>query len=545
VPASPRPPARRRPLIRAGWGRCAVRHATAALLLSALGAPAWSFGFDDVAEKARQLAATPYTATAENLPQELKDLSYDQYRDIRYNPQRALWRAQALPFELMFFHLGKFQRQPVAINEIVDGTVQHLAFDRQNFDYGHNTLHPENWGDLGYAGFRVHTTLNSPDYKDELAVFLGASYFRALGKGQRYGLSARGLAIDTTGPGAEEFPRFVEFWVERPAPQAASVVIHALLDSPRVTGAYRFTLQPGTETVFDVQARLFLRAGVTTLGLAPLTSMFRHGENQPHPDDFRPEVHDSDGLMIATGGAVGGAVGDAGGNAPGDAAGGGEWLWRPLVNPAHPLVTSFAVRQLQGFGLMQRDRNFASYEDTEARYETRPSAWVTPVGNWGPGRVELMQLPTPDESNDNIVAYWVPDAVPAPGQPIDFAYRLHWQGDEQQRPPSGWTVQSRRGSGYIEPGTPVDPRDVQFVVDFDGPGLRALAPDAAVEAVVTAGANATVLERNAYRNPATGTWRMTLRIKRLASPQPVELRAFLQTHDHTLTETWTTILPTD
>jgi glucans biosynthesis protein len=498
-------------------------------LLLALTGRAWGFGFDDVAEKARLLAAAPYLATPESLPQELKDLNYDQYRDIRYNPQRALWRAEALPFELMFFHLGKFQKQPVAIHEIVGPDVRHLAFDRQNFDYGHNTVKPERWGDLGYAGFRVHTALNSPAYKDELAVFLGASYFRALGQGQRYGLSARGLAIDTTGPGPEEFPRFVEFWIERPAPLARTLVIHALLDSPRAAGAYRFTLQPGTETVFDVQARLYLRAGVTTLGLAPLTSMFRHGENQPRPDDFRPEVHDSDGLMIATG----------------DGTGGGEWLWRPLVNPARPLVTSFAVRELRGFGLMQRDRNFASYEDTEARYETRPSAWITPQGNWGPGRVELMQLPTPDESNDNVVAYWVPDSVPAPGQPINFAYRLHWQGDEQQHPPSGWTVQSRRGNGFIEPGTQVDPRDVQFVVDFDGPGLRGLPPDAAVEAVVSAGTNATVLDRNAYRNPATGAWRMTLHIKRLASPQPVELRAFLQSHDHTLTETWTTILPTD
>jgi glucans biosynthesis protein len=514
----------------AGYWPLAAGLLVTAVLTLAPATRAFAFGFDDVAEKARLLAAAPYVATPEHLPQELKDLSYDQYRDIRYNPERAIWHAEALPFELMFFHLGKFQTQPVALNEVIGQEVRHIAFDRNNFNYGHNTLHPETWGDLGYAGFRVHTALNSPDYKDELAVFLGASYFRALGQGQHYGLSARGLAIDTPGPGPEEFPRFVEFWIERPGPSATELVIHALLDSPRATGAYRFAVHPGVDTVFDVQARIFLRAGVTTLGLAPLTSMFRHGENQPHADDFRPEVHDSDGLMIATGGVDGAE---------------GEWLWRPLVNPARPLVTSFAVKDLQGFGLMQRDRNFASYEDTEARYEKRPSAWVTPVGNWGPGRVELMQLPTPDESNDNIVAYWVPDALPQPGHPLEFAYQLHWQGDAQQRPPSGWTVQSRRGNGYVEHGTVVDPRDVQFVIDFDGPGLRALPADAVVEPVLSASPNATILERNAYRNPATGAWRMTLRIKRLASTEPVELRAHLQSHDHTLTETWTTILPTD
>jgi glucans biosynthesis protein len=490
-------------------------------------ARAAAFGFDDVAERARQLATRPHAAASINLPAELKNLSYDQYRDIRFNPQKALWRKDGLPFELAFFHLGKFQTQSVAINE-VDGsdTVRHIAFDRQDFDYGKNTLSPQNWGDLGFAGFRVHYALNNPAYKDELVVFLGASYLRALGKGQHYGLSARGLGIDTVGGEAgkgEEFPRFTEFWIERPAPQASTLVIHALLDSPRATGAYRFTLRPGDETVVDVQARLFLRAGVATLGLAPLTSMFQHGENQPRPGDFRPEVHDSDGLMVATGD--------------------GEWLWRPLVNPKQMLVTSFAMRELKGFGLMQRDRAYASYEDTEAQYEHRPSAWVEPQGGWGPGRVELMQLPTPDETNDNVVAYWVPERVPAPGQPLDFAYRLHWQGELQQRPPSGWAVQSRRGFGFVPQGQARDPNEVQYVVDFDGPALRALPADAVVQAVVSAGANARIVERNAYRNAATGTWRMTVRLTRLQPSLPAELRAFLQTGDHALTETWTTILP--
>jgi glucans biosynthesis protein len=489
--------------------------------------PASAFGFDDVAEQARARAVRPYAVEPFDLPQALKDLSYDQYRDIRFDPARALWRPEALPFELMFFHLGKFQTQPVAINEVTAGSVRRIAFDRNDFDYGKNRLTPQDWGDLGLAGLRVHTALNSADYKDELAVFLGASYFRVLGQGQRYGLSARGLAIDTVGGEAEEFPRFVEFWIERPAAQAKALVMYALLDSPRAAGAYRFALQPGEETVVDVRARLYLRAGVATLGLAPLTSMFDHGENQPRPGDFRPEVHDSDGLMIASV----------------DAAGNDEWLWRPLINPPQALATSFATRRLKGFGLMQRDRNFASYEDTEARYEHRPSCWITPEGDWGPGRVELLQLPTPDETNDNIVAYWVPEPAPAPGEPLDFAYRMHWQGDRQQRPPGGWTVQSRRGHGFVEPGTHPDPAEVQFVVDFDGPALRALAADAPVRAVVSAAASARIDEQNAYRNPATGTWRMTVRAHRLQPAQPIELRAFLQSGGDALTETWTTIIP--
>jgi glucans biosynthesis protein len=261
--------------------------------------------------------------------------------------------------------------------------------------------------------------------------------------------------------------------------------------------------------------------------------MFFFGENQPRPGDFRPEVHDSDGLMIATD----------------DGKGGGEWLWRPLQNPASPLATSFAMTSLKGFGLMQRDRAFGSYEDTEARYELRPSAWVTPLGDWGAGRVELLQFATPDETHDNVAAYWVPEKLPAPGQSLDLAYQIAWQGKNQQRPPNGWVTQSRRGTGYSKLGTEALSRQIQFVIDFAGPALDALPENAPVRAVATASANGRVLESLAYKNPATGAWRMTLRVQRLDSTgpaQPIELRAFLQHHDttttHTLSETWTNLI---
>lgn len=480
-----------------------------------------AFGFDDVARQAQALAARPHVASSFKLPSELKDLSYDQYRDIRFKPAQSMWRAEALPFELAFFHLGKFQTAPVRINEVTPAGVRHITFDPKSFDYGKNKLSPQKWGDLGFAGFRVHYALNNAAYKDELVVFLGASYFRALGKQQHYGLSARGLAIDTVGGKGEEFPRFTEFWIERPTKDATQLVIHALLDSPRATGAYQFTLRPGDSTVADVRSKLFLRAGVATLGIAPLTSMFQHGENQPRPGEFRPEVHDSDGLMVATGE--------------------GEWLWRPLINPNRPLVTSFAMKEVKGFGLMQRDRSFASYEDVEASYERRPSTWIVPKGNWGPGRVELYQMPTPDETNDNVVAYWVPDTVPQPGQPIEFAYQMQFQGERQQRPPTGWTVQSRVGRGFAE--VPAD--EVQYHVDFTGPALDALPEGAAVKPVVSVGSNGKVVETNAYRIPANGAWRMSLRVKRVDPRQPVELRAFLQSSTHALTETWTSIIQPD
>jgi glucans biosynthesis protein len=493
--------------------------ACASLLLLLGSRSVFSFGFEDVASQAQSQAQRPYHSVSRKPPAELAALSYDQYRDIRFRPDHALWRADKLPFELMFFHLGKFQTEPVRINEITANGVQHIRYRTADFDYGKNKLSPEKWGDLGFAGFRAHYPFTNSGYKDELVVFLGASYFRALGAGQRYGLSARGLAIDTVGGQGEEFPRFSEFWIVRPPANAKSLTVFALLDSPRASGAYQFDVEPGAQTVMNVRARLFLRGSVATLGIAPLTSMFFFGENQPHRTDFRPEVHDSDGLMVATGE--------------------GEWIWRPLLNPKQTLATSFAMRQLRGFGLMQRDRAFASYEDPEASYELRPSAWLEPVGSWGPGRVELVQLNTPDETNDNIVAYWVPEKLPPAGQPLDFAYRLHWQGTQMQRPPGAWVVQTRAGRGFAE----LAADEQQFIVDFSGPSLTALRANAAVKAVVSAPSNGQVIESNVYRLEGTGAWRMAVRVKQTNPAQPTELRGFLQSGDDVLTETWSNIAP--
>jgi periplasmic glucans biosynthesis protein len=491
------------------------------ILLVALHAGvASAFDFDDVAELAQLQARQAYRSSSRKAPAQLQALSYDQYRDIRFRPDRAVWRAEKLPFELMFFHLGKFQKESVRIDEVnADGT-RHLPYRASDFNFGKNKLSPQSWGDLGFGGFRAHYPLNGGAYKDELVVFLGASYFRALGASQRYGLSARGLAIDTVGGQGEEFPAFTRFWVVKPAPDATTLTLYALLDSPRATGAYRFDVHPGAETVMDVRGRIFLRASVATLGIAPLTSMFFFGENQPHRTDFRPEVHDSDGLMVATGD--------------------GEWIWRPLLNPRQTLTTSFSMQTLRGFGLMQRDRDFRNYEDSEARYELRPSAWVEPTGTWAPGRVELMQLNTLDETNDNIVAYWVPRDPPPPGQPLDFTYRLHWQGQQQeQHPPGAWVLQSRAGRGYAE----LAEDEQQYVVDFAGPSLTALAADATVKAVVSAPANGQVRESNAYRVDATGAWRMTVIVKQINRNEPTELRGFLQNGNDVLTETWSNILP--
>jgi glucans biosynthesis protein len=485
-------------------------------------ASAQAFGFNDVAQKAEQLAAAPYKKPDNKLPDELQNLDYDKYRDIRFKPEKSWWRSANLPFELTFFHQGWHYYEPVKLNEITPQGVAEMRLNPADWDYGANKFSFKDWKDVGYAGFRVHYPINAPQYKDEVLVFLGASYFRALGKGQLYGLSARGLAVDTAMSSGEEFPRFVEFWLERPTMFQRHLVIYALLDSPRVTGAYRFVVTPGAQTTVDVASRLFLRDSVGKIGIAPLTSMLYFGENQSRPpNDYRPEVHDSDGLQMH------------GGN--------DEWLWRPLVNPKRLVSTSFATINPRGFGLMQRDRDFGHYEDLEARYERRPSAWIEPRGNWGPGRVELVQIPSPDETNDNIVAYWVPDAPLKPRTPYQFDYRIAWQLDNETRPPSAWVVQTRRGGSF----TRHPDGSIGLLLDFDGPALRKLDKNAKLEAVVSLDANAQLVENTLYQNTVTGGWRQSIRVKRIDNDKPIEMRSYLRSNNTAISETWSYLLPPD
>ena len=498
-----------------------VRLTVLALAVLCWNRPALGFTLDDVAARAALLAASPFKQPNSNLPDEVKKLTYDQHRDIRFSPEKALWRQAQLRFEIMFFHQGWYFDQPVRINEVTPRGVREIAFDPDDFDYGKNKIDRSRLKGLGFAGFRVHFPVNTR-YYDETLAFLGASYFRALGREQRYGISARGLAIDTARTTGEEFPRFVEFWIQRPRPTASELTIFALLDSPRAAGAYRVILKPGVTTVLEVSAKLFLRDNVGTLGVAPLTSMFFFGANQrATKDDYRPQVHDSDGLLI---------------HSSSD-----EWIWRPLLSPKRLLVTSFALTNPLGFGLMQRERRFDQYQDLEARYDLRPSAWVEPQGAWGPGHVELVQIPLPDETNDNIVAYWVPDHAPKPREPVEYDYRILWQRLSETRPPLAWVTQTLRGKGYTR--SPDD--SIEFHIDFAGPVLEQVPRDAQVEPVLWIDSNGRIVEQNTIRNELTGGRRVVVRLHRNDSGKPVELRAQLRSGRQVLTETWSYILPPD
>jgi periplasmic glucans biosynthesis protein len=476
--------------------------------------------FAEIAGRARQLAEAPYQRPAPALPKELQALDYDQYWNIRYRTERSLWRGAKLPFEISFLPLGMYYDLPVKIHEASPEGMQEIKFDPEAFDFSAAKLDPGLWRNLGLAGFRVRHAGSPAEPREEVLTFLGASYFRALGKGQYYGTYGRGLAINTAVSTGEEFPRFVEFWIERPGPAAKELVIYALLDSASATGAYRFVLRPGQETGVDVTARVFLRQGVAKLGLAPLSSMFLFGTHQrPGGDDYRPQVHNADGLSVYSGS--------------------GEWLWRPLVNPRRLLVTSFATTNPLGFGLMQRERAFGEYQDLEARFDLRPSVWIEPKGQWGAGRVELVQIPVPDETNSNIIAYWVPDRQPQPKEPLDFEYRMLWQHEPDVRPPTAWVAQTLRGRGY----TRNPDNTFGFVIDFVGPALKKLPADAKVEGVAWADGNGELVQHYTYRNAVSGGWRTVLRLRRLDEAKPVEMRVFLRSGSTGLSETWSYVLP--
>ena len=369
-----------------------------------------AFIASDVDEMAEELSRHPFLRPSYTPPTSLNNFGYDEYRDIRFRPERAAWASKnASIMSLQFFLASFIYKDAIDVFLVEDGQSQRMEASRDLFEFGLSDGKVPPTGDFAFSGFRVHGALNRPDVNDEIAAFNGASYFRALGRGHSYGLSARGLAINTVGKGPEEFPRFRAFWVEKPRADAL-LSFHALLDGPSTTGSYHFVLRPGPETLIDVQVSLFPRRSLEHVGLAPLTSMFLFDSRNRHNfRDFRLAVHDSNGLAIKTAG--------------------GEHLWRPLLNPNTVQTSFYEVDNPRGFGLVQRQRVFDQFQDLEARYEARPSAWVEPLGEWGSGTVELLELPIGAEWGDNIVAYWRPaQALPA-FQRYNYGYRLHWCDD--------------------------------------------------------------------------------------------------------------------
>ncbi|MDB5593105.1 MAG: opgD [Hyphomicrobiales bacterium] len=480
--------------------------------------PTSRFGFDEVQRRARELAAAPYQS-APALPEALQKLEFDAWRDIRFKQDKFFLGANNGPFRLQTFHLGHLYRRPVTVNIIRDGIATPIPYSASLFDYGRTKFEKPLPVNLGFAGFRLHYPLNDPKVYDEVIAFLGASYFRFLGRGQRYGISARGVAVNAGGE-PEEFPHFHEVWVETPDQNADRCVIYALLDGESLTGAYRFELAPGVDSVLDVSVVLYPRRAIPKLGISPLTSMFFVGENDRRfTGDYRPELHDSDGLLIHSGT--------------------GEWIWRPLRNPTKPEISAFMDKDIRGFGLVQRDRAFEHYQDLDLNYEQRPSYWVEPREGWGEGRIELVELPTSDESNDNIVASWVPNAPVEPGKPVSLSYRIVSSLDLRRLSPNARVINTyqtqARALGSQEP---VMAGSRRFIVDFAAGELRYFQAEPNLVELVPTTTNGKITRSFLVPNPQTGGFRAALDIA-LEPGQSTDLRAFLRSGTRTLTETWT------
>lgn len=472
--------------------------------------PEGPFDASLVRRMAQELSQKPYKAPDAKLPPELADIDYDAYRSIRFKKDAALWAADKDSFfKVEFFHLGFLYKERVALYEVDNGTSRAIRYSPDMFTFEGKAKAPAPDAGLGFAGFRLHAPFVKADYADELCAFVGASYFRAVAKGQGYGLSARGLALNTAEPAGEEFPLFRAFWLEKPAPGAKSIVLHALLDSESVASAFRFTIRPGDETVFDVESISYPRKDIAVMGIAPLTSMFMFDAvNRAKVDDYRPEVHDSEGFALLTSK--------------------GEQIWRPLANPVDLQTSLFTDTNPRGFGLLQRKRSFYDYQDLEARYGLRPSLWVEPIGNWGEGGVELVEIPSPREVHDNIVAFWRPkNPLKAKGE-YGFVYRLHWCWSPPGKLPVAEIANTHGGLAWNQ-------KSRLFVIDFEGEALKPLGTDGKPD--IDIGASKGKIENPvALYNAETKGWRLSFEL--VPDGKLAEMHARLMSNGQPLTETW-------
>jgi glucans biosynthesis protein len=468
--------------------------------------PTHPFNRQWLEERAKELASQDYVE--EKLPADspLNNLGYDDYRKIQFQRGASIWSREDRNFRLSPMHPGFLFKTPVKLNLVVGGVSRRILYTSEIFDYDEEQKAAKDTQAPGYSGFKLTTPINKAGVWDEFLVFQGGTYFRALGKGNWYGLSARGLAVNTAKPSGEEFPAFTEFWIERPKEQATTLVIHALMESPSLTGAFTFIATPGEKTVIEVKSTLYPRRNITAFGIAPLTSMYLFNDlNRNRFDDFRPAVHDSDGLFMINSR--------------------NERIWRPLSNPRNLQVSVFKDKSMKGFGLFQRHRQFTDFDDIEAHYESRPSAWVEPIGSWGAGHVELVEIPTKSEIHDNIVAFWQPSEALEAQKPYSFNYKVLWDSvfDVEDQP--GRIVSGASGRTLGNENA----RD--FVIDYNAAKLP---DDLVVNAIASTGKIIGTVQKFI---PQTGLYRVVVKFEP-GSEDMSELRVSLSTKGKAWGETW-------
>jgi len=472
-----------------------------------MAAPTPEFDFEDVRQKAKRLSEQDYDGR-DDLAKSAAELNYDQYRRIQNRPASTIWPESANGFRVLLDPRGYLFTREVRINLVEEGDPKLRRYAASEFDFQDLPLSEKIKGSLGYAGFRVLTVLNQAGKFDELVSFKGASFFRALGAGTVYGASARGLSIGTASAEGEEFPYFTEFWLVKPTSASPAITVYALMDGESVTGAFEFRITPGPETRIEVSAAFFPRREITSVGISPLTSMyfFSPHDLRKEAEDFRPAVHDSEGLQIRMKN--------------------GEWVWRPLVNPQSLQISVLATELPRGFGLIQRKRDLAAYADVEAEYHHRPNVWVQPTSNWGDGHLALVEIPTANEYNDNVVVFWKPEAAWQPGRAYDLSYNMRWS----LRPPA---VSSVIPIAETRSGKTPDKKRQLFVIDYE-PAEEALLNNASASISTS---NGTIHNPVVKRHPETGKTRLSFELS-TENADVAELRALLTKGGKPVSETW-------
>jgi glucans biosynthesis protein len=502
----------------ASGGAKAAAHAATSGLEFGSAAP---FSHEWLKEQAKALAARPYEPPPRPDPEIVERIDYDAHGKLRFRPEYALWGDGGGAYPITFQHVGRYFPKTVRMFAVEKGEAREIIYRREYFTVAATSPAAALPKDASaFAGLWFMEARDGPDWKllEPWTTFLGASYFRAVGELGQVGMSARGVALNSGGPGIEEFPDFVAHWIEPAATDKDPVILYSLLDSPSLTGAYRFELRRTKGVVMEITADLNLRRPIERVGIAPLTSMFWFSETaKTTAIDWRPAVHDADGLALWTRT--------------------GEHIWRPLNNPPRTTLSSFFDENPRGFGLLQRDRNFDHYQDG-VKYEKRPSCWVEPLGDWGKGAVQLLEFPTDDEIHDNITASWVSSEPTQAGESLRFAYRLYWLADEPFPSPLARVVATRLGRGG-QPGLPRPKGVRKFLIEFEGAPLRDLPYGVLPEPVLSTsrGSFGTYRQTDPVPDDVPGHWRTQFDLI-VEGEEPVELRCYLKLGERTLSETW-------
>jgi glucans biosynthesis protein len=467
------------------------------------------FTADFVSDLARSLAQKAYVAPATDLPEPFASLTYERYVAIRRKREALIWVNEQTGFALEPLHRGFIFASPMDLYIVDGGVARRLVYDQSQYDFGGLQV-PAKIPDIGFSGFRVLQAHAGEDFV-ETAIFQGASFFRALARGQNLGVMARALSIRTADPRGEEFPIFRAIYVEKPTLAADTLVAHALFDSPSLTGAYSFTLRPGEATILDTELTLFPRVAVDNFGLAPMQATYLFGPiNRRHADDVRPGVYESTGLQMLNGN--------------------GEWLWRPISNPETLQISAFVGQNPRGFGMLQRDRAFDDFEDDEQHWERRPSLWIEPLDDWGDGMVELVEIPSESEVNDNIVAHWRPKQGLTPGTEARFAYRQFWCWTAPEHHPLAVVRQSFGGHG-------ASGRRRRFLVEFFGDVFADPQQSSDPKAAISVVSPTTAFPPQTYLSRSAKTFRVVFDIDP-GGEQYAELRLVVENAGKSISETW-------